>query len=105
MLIRRSAPIAGAAVAVILAACGGPRDLGACEARYIGTATQVDARETWSCIDFGLPEGATWRTTLIGGEVVAYSGDCAPSSSPVFEAYGEQPPGTPSGDECARRYP
>ena len=101
----RAVITAGALTATaLLAACGAP-GYGTCQPRFQGTASQFKARTGYSCIFFGTPdEVAAWRTMLIGGEVVAYSGTCD-DPSPVFELYGEQPPGTPSADTCARRYP
>lgn len=94
------------AFAGMLAACGIPVPSG-CQARVLGTADEVEARTSWSCVDFGQPPGqiaggATWYDGgPIGGSAVAASVDCA-GPGHVYDLYGDAPP-NPSADECVLR--
>jgi hypothetical protein len=106
--VKRFLPVVGAAAtAAILAACGtGP--YGTCGPRFEGTADQYRARTGHTCIWWGNPPQdppgpANWVGDPVSGPLYAYSARCD-GTTPVFEVYGTQPPGTPDARECVIRY-
>jgi hypothetical protein len=96
------------ATAAILTSCAtGP--YGTCQPRYQGTADQYDDNNNLTCIWWGNenpedpPGPATWVEDPIAGGLHAMSARCE-GTSPVFNVYGNQPPGTPEARTCVIRY-